>query len=261
MDDLRFGAVIRAIRKRRGLGQLELARLAGVSHATVSLVERGHCERLSLLTVRRIASALEVRTELLGRWRGGELDRLLSRRHSMLGERFAAFVLAHPGWIVEPEVSFSIYGERDAIDQLAWHSGSAHLLVVELKTTLVDINEMLGTLDRKRRLARTIAADRGWRPTAISVWLIVEDTHTNRRHAADHRVLLRTRLPFDGRQLRSFLGRPSSATFGLAFWPNANPRSTRPSRRPNGGRHGAQQAPPNAGSSVDSGLRGVGSGS
>jgi transcriptional regulator with XRE-family HTH domain len=239
MDDLRLGAVIRAVRKRRGLCQLDLARLAGVSHATVSLVERGHCERLSLQTVRRIASAVDVRAELVGRWRGGELDRLLSRRHSMLGESFAAFVLARAGWVVEPEVSFSIYGERGAIDQLAWHEGTAHLLVVELKTALVDINEMLGTLDRKRRLARSIAIDRAWRPALISVWLIVEDTRTNRRHATDHRVLLRARLPLDGRHLRSFLARPASATSGLAFWTNANPRSRRPSLRPGRGLEGA----------------------
>jgi transcriptional regulator with XRE-family HTH domain len=166
MDDLHFGAAVRAVRKRRGLGQADLARLSGVSRATVSLVERGHCEKLSLLTVRRMASALDIRTELIARWRGGELDRLLSRRHSMLAESFAAFVLSKPGWVVEPEVSFSIYGERGAIDQLAWHEETAHLLVVELKTTLVDVNEMLGTLDRKGRLARTIATQRGRRSAA-----------------------------------------------------------------------------------------------
>jgi transcriptional regulator with XRE-family HTH domain len=223
MDDLHFGAVVRAIRKRRSLRQSDLARLSGVSHATVSLVERGHCEKLSLLSLRRIASALDIRTELLARWRGGELDRLLSSRDSTLAESFAVFVLANPGWMVEAEVSFSIYGERGAIDQLAWHEGTAHLLVVELKTALVDVNEMLGTLDRKRRLARTIAAERGWKPALVSVWLIVEDTHTNRRHVDEHRVLIRSRLPLDGRRLRSFLLKPSLAGSGLAFWPNANP--------------------------------------
>jgi transcriptional regulator with XRE-family HTH domain len=126
MDDLHFGAAVRAVRKRRRLGQADLAHLSGVSRATVSLVERGHCKKLSLLTVRRIASALDIRTELLARWRGGELDRLLSRRHSMLAESFAAFLLAQPGWVVEPEVSYSIYGERGAIDQLAWHEETAH---------------------------------------------------------------------------------------------------------------------------------------
>jgi len=157
--------------------------------------------------------------------------RLLSRGHSILAESFAGFLGSKPGWVVEPEVSFAIYGERGVVDQLAWHAGEAHLLVVELKTAFVDVNEMLGTLDRKRRLAGTIAATRGWRPRLVSVWLIVVDTHTNRRHADDHRALLGARFPLDGRQLRPFLARPCAAASGLAFWPTANPRSTGLSRR------------------------------
>ena len=231
MDDLRFGSVLRAVRKRRGLAQIDLARLAGVSHGTISLIERGHCDRLSLATLRKVASAVDVRAELVARWRGGELDRLLSRRHSMLGESFAAFVLSQGHWILEAEVSFSVFGERGVVDQLAWHPATAHLLVVELKTALVDVNELLGALDRKRRLARVIATERGWRPVRVSVWLIVLDTHTNRRHVGDHRLLLRSRLALDGRQLRSFLARPLDATSGLAFWPFANPHSSRPSDR------------------------------
>ncbi len=228
MNDLQFGSAIRMVRLRRHLSQVALAELAGVSHGTVSLIERGHCGTLSLRTVRHVASVLEVRLDLQARWRGGELARLLSRRHSALGERFAGFLLARSGWAFEPEVSFSIYGERGVVDLLAWHAASGHLLVIELKTEFVDIDEMLGTLHRKRRLACAIAAERGWRPSAVSAWLIVEDTHTNRRHATEHRTLLRAAFPLDGRQLRPFLDRPAAATSGMAFWPSANPRSKRP---------------------------------
>jgi hypothetical protein len=66
-----------------------------------------------------------------------------------------------PAWILAPEATFSIYGERGAIDILAWHPGRRVVLVIELKTDVVDLNELLGTLDRKRRLARTIASERG----------------------------------------------------------------------------------------------------
>jgi transcriptional regulator with XRE-family HTH domain len=176
MDDAHFGSIVRAVRRRRSLSQVELASAAGVSHATISLVERGHCEKLSLLTLRRIATTLDIRTELVARWRGGELDRLLNSCHAALSETVARLVLDCAGWQVEPEVSFSIYGERGFIDQLAWHAASAHLLVVELRTEIVDVNELLGTLDRKARLARTIASERGWRPEMVSVWLIVADT-------------------------------------------------------------------------------------
>jgi transcriptional regulator with XRE-family HTH domain len=227
MDDQRLGAAIRAVRARRRLRQLDLAEAAGVSRATVSLLERGHCETLSLVAIRRIAAAVDVRIELAGRWRAGDLDRLLNRRHSVLAESFAAAVTQAEGWEIEPEVSFSIYGERGVIDQLAWHSEAGHLLLVEFKTQLVDINELLGTLDRKRRLVPQIAAGRGWKPSRISVWLVIADTCTNRRHAREHATLLRSRLPLDGRQLRKLLQSPFQAGSGVAFWSNASRSSTR----------------------------------
>ena len=234
---------MRAVRLRRGLRQQDVAQAAGVSHATVSLVERGHCEHLSVATVRRVSAALDVRIDLVGRWRGGDLDRLLNRRHSLLAEGFAAHVARVAGWIVEPEVSFSIYGERGVIDQLIWHAGARHLILVEFKTELVDVNELLGTLDRKRRLIRQIAASRGWAPDQISVWLVVADTSTNRRHARDHATLLHSRLPFDGRQLRALLRHPSKPASGVAFWAYANPGSTRSGSRRVGRAEAAHPGP------------------
>ena len=243
MNDQQLGALIRAVRRRRGLRQADLARLAGVSRATVSLLERGHWERLAIARVRGIAAAIDVRVEVVGRWRGGDASRLLSRRHSLLAETFATFMAGQLDWVAEPEVSFAVYGERGVVDLLAWHEPTAHLLVVELKTEFVDFNEMLGTLDRKLRLARTIGASRGWHARLISAWLIVADTKTNRRHAKQHATLLHSRLALDGRQLRAFLRDPSRSTTGLAFWTDTNGGSASPrvGRRP--GDRGGQKPP------------------
>ena len=82
MDDLRFGTVIRSVRIRRRWRQVDLADAAKVSRATISRLERGHMEDLSLKTIRGIAKALDVRVDLTPRWRAGELDRLLNARHS-----------------------------------------------------------------------------------------------------------------------------------------------------------------------------------
>ena len=223
MNGQRLGALVRAVRIRKGLRQQDVAGSAGVSRSTVSRLESGNAGRLSLDTVERIASAVDVRTEIFGRWRGGDGDRLLNWRHSLLADSFSAAVRAHEGWLFEPEVPFSIYGERGVIDQLGWHAASAHLVVVELKTEFVDINEMLGTLHRKLRLAPRVAAEKGLQPKLVSAWLIVSDTRTNRRHAARHSSLLRSRFSLDGRSLSAFLDRPVAATFGMAFWTAVHP--------------------------------------
>jgi hypothetical protein len=146
------------------------------------------------------------------------------RRHSALHEDVAARLSSLPGWQLAPEVSFSIWGERGVIDILAWHEPTRSLLVIELKTELVDVNEVLGTLDRKVRLARQIAADRGWtRPSSVSVWLIVVDSSTSRHRAQDHATMLRSVLPADGRTMRRWLARPSGRVAALSFWPNMRP--------------------------------------
>ena len=177
MSKQEVGALLRAVRRRRSLRQLDVARLAGVSDSTVSLVERGHLESLSFGTIQELAAALDIRLELTGSWRGGDGGRLLSRAHSFLADAFAAYAGALNEWIFEPEVSFSIYGERGVLDTLGWHRRTGHLVVVEFKTEIVDVNDVLGTVGRYVRLARRIAEERGWTVTAVSCWLIVSDTH------------------------------------------------------------------------------------
>ena len=235
MDDLRFGAIIRAIRTRKRLRQKDLARLADVSPATVSRIERGHLDIVSLANIRAVAKALDVRVDLMPLWRAGDLDRLLNSRHSALHEQVARSFAKRPEWLAEPEVSFAIYGERGVIDILAWHSVRQMLLVIELKTDIADLNELVGTLDRKRRLAWRVARDRGWEVgegTSVSAWLIVAEGHTNRRRIQAHQTMLRVVLPLDGRSMAGWLRDPSRPVGGLSFWPNSHPENVSGGRAP-----------------------------
>ena len=191
----------------------------------VSLLERGHIDASPLSTLRLVASALDIRLDLVARWRGGELDRLVNARHSALHESVARFFAGLPGWHIAPEVSFSIYGERGVIDILAFHEPSRSLLVIELKTDIVDVNDLLGTVDRKRRLASRIAADRGWEAVSVSCWVIVEGGRTNQRRLATHRSVLRAAFPDSGRALSSWLRDPVSTVSALSSWPDRTPRS------------------------------------
>ena len=219
MDDLRFGAAIRLVRRRRHWTQRDLAAKAGVSQGLISLLERGHLDSVALRTVRRVAAALDIRVDLTARWRAGDLDRLLNGKHSELHELIARhFADKLPAWALAPEVSFSIYGERGIIDILAWHEPTRSLLVIELKTAIADVNELVGTADRKRRLAAQVAQERGWEPATTSLWVIVSDTSTNRRRVAAHRQMLRGLVPGDGRAMRAWLRRPAGPIAALTYW-------------------------------------------
>ena len=230
MEDQRLGLAIRAVRIRRGWRQIDLAIAARVSRATISRIERGHVGSLSVDTLRTVAGALDVRVELRCRWRGGDLDRLLNARHSALHEVVARYFSGMPAWIHEPEVSFAIYGERGVIDILAWHPGRRALLVIELKTDIADVNELVGTVDRKRRLAERVARERGWDISAgatVSVWVIVASGRTNRRRVEAHGSMLRAAFPVDGRGIARWLRDPVGQVRCLSFWPNAPGQNVR----------------------------------
>ena len=232
MEDGRLGSVIRAVRHRRGWRQLDLAARAGVSDVTVSRLERGHLDTLSIGTVRAVASALDVRVDLMARWRAGDLDRLLNAGHSALHDSVAAwFKEAFPAWELAPEVSFNIYGERGIVDIVAWHPGRRALLIIELKTDIADVNELVGTFDRKRRLAREIVKERGWLPTTVSGWVIVSAGRTNRARIAAHGAMLRAAFPLDGRSILAWLADPTRAIVALSMWSSARGGPSSSSRR------------------------------
>lgn len=134
MDEARIGSVVRSLRIRRRLTQAELATQAGVARVSVSLLERGLGADLRLRSIHRICGALEIRLELDARWRGGDLERHLTARHSAMAEELSAWFLRRPEWIVRPEVSFSIWGERGVVDFIAWHPARRAMLLIEVKT-------------------------------------------------------------------------------------------------------------------------------
>jgi transcriptional regulator with XRE-family HTH domain len=227
MDDMRLGAVFRAVRHRRGLRQQDVARRAGVSTSTVSRIERGHLDPLALRATRKVGAVLDIRVDVIGRWRAGDLDRLLNARHSALHDEVAEMFAAElPDWVLSPETSFSIYGERGVVDIIAWHPQRQALLIIELKTDIVDVNELIGTVDRKRRLAARIVEDRGWVPRTVSAWVIVAPGRTNRARIATHSAVLRSAFPGDGRLMGAWLRDPTAVISAMSTWRTRRTRST-----------------------------------
>jgi len=230
MDDMRVGAAFRAVRLRRRWRQQDVADRAGVARTLVSDLERGHFGSVPLVRIRALAAALDIRVDLLTRWRGGELARLLNARHSALNDSVAGYLDSLEAWRFAPEVSFSIFGERGSTDILAYHALSGALLVIELKTEIVDVNDLVGTLDRKARLGPKIAAERGWQARTVSRWVIVLRDKTNQRRIEAHRSMLRAAFPSDGHAMRSWLANPSAPISALSMWSAVSPIDTSPTR-------------------------------
>lgn len=227
MDDIAFGRLIRLARLERRWRQVDVARIAGVSRSTVSRLERGHLGEMPVDTVRAIAAALDIRVQLHARARAIDLDRVVNSRHSGLAAQLAGWIGSLPGWTVRPEVSYSEFGERGVVDLMCWHAASRSVLVIEIKTELLEFGTLLGKLDEKERLAPIIARRLGWDPLSISTGLLVADSMTNRRRAGAHAPLLRAALPDDARAVLRWLKRPSGAIHGLRFVSDSRPGHAR----------------------------------
>lgn len=229
MDRTGLGQVFRAVRLRRGMRQRDVGERAHVSASTISRIERGHVDALALETLLGVAAALEIRIDFVPRWRGGDLDRMLGAGHGRMHEEVARLLRRHAAWLAVPEVSFAIYGERGVIDILAFHAARRKLLVIELKTQLVDVQELLSAVDRYRRLAPRLAAERGWDSRETATWVVLRDTTTNRRRVAAHATVLRSALPHDGRTVRGWLREPKGRLAALSFLPDGHPGTARSS--------------------------------
>lgn len=208
MRDLEVGRVVRALRRRRGWRQADCAARASVHRSTWSRLERGHLEQLSLATLRDCLAVVEVRLDLLPHWRGAELDRLLDEVHATLT---SAVHRRLEGWRWEAreEASFNHYGDRGRVDLLGWHTATRTLLIVEVKTEVANAQQLLGSVDVKRRLAPVLAKAAGWPPpSAVAVLLLIANSTTNRRRI-DRLAPLFARFRVRGRAALSWLRRPS----------------------------------------------------
>lgn len=219
MDDIGIGRVFRQLRLRLGWRQSDAAERAGVARSVYSDVERGHLDQLTIATLRRIAAVLEVRLLMEPSWHGGRIERVLSGRHAAMAERLTS-MLVEADWTVRPEASFNHFGERGVVDLVGWHPATRTLLLVELKTELVDPSGLLAATDRRRRLAGVIARESGWEPAVVAQWVVLAEGRTTQRRVAEHRSLLRAAFPSDGRAVAGWLAHPARQLDALWFLPD-----------------------------------------
>lgn len=171
---------------------------------------------MSLDSVIRIARELEVQIDVMPRWRAEGLARLLDEAHAGIVEALVRRYSAG-GWQVAVEVSFAIGGERGSVDVLAFHPASRIVAVNEVKSIVPDVQATIHGIDRKARLARTIASERGWNPVAVSRYLVIGEDRTARRRVAQHEALFAAAFPVRGRDALASIDRPGTAVSGLLF--------------------------------------------
>lgn len=205
------------LRRDRGWTQEQLGHRAGISRAAVSRIERGLVTATTVGTLDAVIRALGAALSVQVQWHGERLDRLMDAAHAELQERVAQ-LLASAGWIVHVEVSFNRYGDRGRIDVFAVHPALRIALVIEIKTGIGDIQETVGRLDVKARVARTVARDLGIGELAAVVpALVLANSRPTRAVVARHAAIFE-RFSLRGRAARSWIRHPSGTLPRGLLW-------------------------------------------
>jgi transcriptional regulator with XRE-family HTH domain len=168
--------VLGGIRRQKRMSQSRLGLRIGISRSEVSRWERSALRDCSVEDVERWAAALgappDHRAAVYGERPQSDAE------HARLQGSLIR-LLGGAGWIAEPEVSFNVYGHRGRIDLLGYHP-SHRVLLVEVKTRLIDVQDVIGRRDIKRRVAPSLAAERGWSVVTTVPALVIRESTTAR---------------------------------------------------------------------------------
>jgi transcriptional regulator with XRE-family HTH domain len=235
MDMGPVGRAFKAVRVHLGWTQDDVSARSGVSQGLVSRIERGVAEAVSVRELDRVAKALNIRLSLNSWWRDGDLAQLLDAGHAAIVEYTVGW-LRRRGWEVLVEYGFNHYGERGSVDIVAWHPRFRALLLVEVKTRFVDLQDMLATFARKIRVVPELLVEsHGWQPLAVGRLIVAPGTGANRRVVEAHPAIFGATYPGKTRDAHAWVARPDGHFGGVWFVSSdvlrGNPRTTKRVRR------------------------------
>lgn len=171
------------LRIRREWRQTDVAAKARISPAAIGRHENGIIGSPEALERHAGVFGLRVEIRLMGR--SGQLVKLADEEHAAIVEYLAGW-FRDAGFLVELEASFSEWGERGRIDLLAYDPATRTLVIVEVKTQVIDLQDTFGALNVKERLASAVAERRGWQTDRCVAALVLADTYQNRKVVRDH---------------------------------------------------------------------------
>lgn len=199
--------LLRGLRRRKRWTQRALGGRLGISQSELSRRERHDLGTCTIDELDAWASALGARLTIELRIDGERP--LTDERHARLQDWLVGW-LRQNGWVAEAEVSFNHYGDRGRIDVLAYHPIGRVVLVIEVKSRIDDVQDLIGRLDIKTRIAEMLARSRGWDATRRIPVFIVAEGRTARRRIAAHSSIFAA-YPLRGRQAMAWLRRPNGS--------------------------------------------------
>lgn len=121
-------------------------------------------------------------------------------------------------WEVVPEFSFNVYGDRGSVDVLAWHPRERILLIIEVKATLTDLQNLVASMSKKGRVVPNAADDaRGWQASHVAMLVAVAGTTANRSIVARHAATFGAAFPVRTRAVQTWLRNPRGPIHGIWF--------------------------------------------
>jgi transcriptional regulator with XRE-family HTH domain len=189
------------VRLTLGLSQRAFAGRIGRSQTYVSLLERGMIPNLSIIEADAMCQRVGA-TLVLG------IDAPIlvagARQRDAAHARCVAYVarrLRAEGWLVEREVQVGPPSRPGWIDILAFDPVSRILLVIEVKTELVDLGGLERQLGWYVREARRACRAFGWRPDAVAGTALLLSTALNDERVLENSVGIRQVFPGRWRDL------------------------------------------------------------
>lgn len=129
--------------------------------------------------------------------------------------------------MVRAEVSFNRFGDRGRIDLMSYHPAYRALVVVEVKTDLVDVQELLGTMDVRVRVSRSVAERFGWEVRSVVPAIVFAEDRTIRNRLIDLDSLF-SAYAIRGRAAMSWLRLPDGRPSGLLWFTSAGETEASP---------------------------------
>lgn len=205
---------VRDMRRALGWSQRDLAERAQVAQSTISRMERAVLDDLTFATAALVLDALGVRASL-SLQTPFIADR--SRQSDAGHARCVAYVvrrLRRLGWVTLTEVEIVDGRSHGWIDVLAYRESDGRLLVIEVKTDVVDVGRAERQLGWYERAAWDVARRHGWRPRQVTAALLVLATQATLERLAANREHMQQSFPMAARELGMIAAGGSAAASG-----------------------------------------------